>query len=806
MPSTALCVQKGRECRLRTITEHLGKRRLFFEGAMGTMLQEAGLPDGYLPDLWSVENTEAVKSVHRQYLKAGCTILKTNTFGANALKLAPHGYTVAEVVSAAVGIAAEAIAEEKAEAFIALDIGPTGKLLKPLGDLYFEDAVELFKDMVKVGAQAGADAILIETMSDSYELKAAVLAAKEASDLPIFCTVVFDEHGQLLTGADIVGVTAMLEGLGVSAVGMNCGLGPQSMLPLVRRLREYCSLPVIVNPNAGLPRSEKGKTVFDVTPQQFAENMRPIAEEAAILGGCCGTTPAHLKAMIDVCKAVDMPVTHSYERLLVSSYATVNEIGSIPTVIGERINPTGKKRFKQALLEDDMSYILHEAVDEEEGGAHILDVNVGLPEIDECERLPRVVQELQKVTALPLQLDTSNADAMERALRVYNGKALINSVNGKEESLQAILPLVKHYGGGVIALTLDENGIPSTAEGRLAIARKIVERAEAVGIPRREILVDVLTLPVSADPSAARVTLEALRLVKQELGVKTVLGVSNVSFGLPSREQINAAFLNMAVLSGLDAAIINPKSYTMMQSIASSAALLEKDEHFERYIASNGDSKSSAVSSAPLSEVSLKEAVIKDLSSDAAKLTEAELEQGSEPLHIIDEQLVPALDYVGQGFEEGRVFLPQLLMSAEAAKAAFEVLKSSLSSTEATSDARTVVIATVEGDIHDIGKNIVKVMLENYQFRVVDLGKDVPAQTIVDAAVREHADIVGLSALMTTTVPAMEQTIRLLRQQAPFVKVLVGGAVLTEDYAVRIGADAYAKDAMAAVQYAKSLG
>ncbi len=789
---------------MKKLTDRIGHELLFFDGAMGTMLQAQGLPEGTAPDAWNILNPSAVETVHRQYLQAGCHILKTNTFGANALKLKPYGYTVTAVVSTAVSLAKQAIAAEKAEAYVALDIGPTGKLLEPLGDLAFESAVSLFAEMVKVGVAAGADCILIETMSDSYELKAAVLAAKENSDLPIFCTVVFDENAKLLTGADIAATVALLEGLGVTALGVNCGRGPEAMLPLVEELRACCSLPLIVNPNAGLPRMCDGKTVFDVEPEAFARSMAPIVAMASFVGGCCGTTPAHLAALVDGYRDAKPSAVPHYDTLTVSSFAKSVTIGAEPVIIGERINPTGKKRFRQALIENDMDYLLREAIAQEESGAHILDVNVGIPDIDEAERLPAAIQALQQVTALPLQLDTADPVAMEKALRLYNGKPLINSVNGKEESLQAVLPLVKKYGGGVVALTLDEDGIPSTAQGRLAIAKRIVERAEALGIDRRNILVDVLTLPVSADDNAAKVTLEALQLVKKELRVKTVLGVSNVSFGLPSRETVNAAFYTMALQAGLDAGIINPNVEAMTKAYDSFTALMGYDSHCERYIARFSTESVSSSTSTGMS-LTLKEAVIKGLGDQAASLSQQALNDILEPLAIINEQLVPALDHVGRGFENGSLFLPQLLMSAQAAKAAFDVIKSSMSTQTEAAERDLVVLATVKGDIHDIGKNIVKVLLENYQFRVLDLGKDVSPETIVDTVLQTGARLVGLSALMTTTVPAMEETIRQLRAACPSCSVMVGGAVMTQEYADRIGADFYGKDAMASVAYAKSV-
>ena len=783
------------------LNELLNKKMLFADGAMGTMLQADGLPEGYPPDLWVLENPDAVERIHASYINAGCNIITTNTFGANRLKLKKYGVSVSEVAEKAVGIAKKAIEKSgRTDVFTAIDIGPTGKLLSPLGDLDFEDAVSCFSETIKAGAEAGADLVLIETMSDTYEIKAAVLAAKESCNLPVICTMVFSENGKLLTGGDLNTACAMLEGLGVDAIGFNCGLGPKAMIPLVKELKNIASVPIIVSPNAGLPKTENGKTYFDVSPSEFADEMLEISEYASIMGGCCGTTPEHIGAMINVCKDVIPSECEEHNDLRVTSYSQCVSIGSKPVIIGERINPTGKKLFKQALRDGDTDYILKEAVSQEEKGAHILDVNVGLPEINEPEVLENAVKSIQCVTRLPLQIDTSDTDAMEKALRIYNGKPLVNSVNGKEESLSSVLPLVKKYGGAVVGLTLDENGIPDTAEGRYEIAERIVSRAEAIGIKRRDIIIDSLTLPVSADGKAAETTLKALKMISEKLNVKTVLGVSNVSFGLPNRANINSAFFALALENGLSAGIVNPCSEDMMRIYYSFCALKGFDLNCEEYI-KNCSGVQTSVSDTK-TEMTLQEAVIKGFSDKAYELADS-MAKNENPLDVINSQLVPALDTVGEGFEKGTVYLPQLLMSAEAAKSAFDALKKYIGKADSTGE--KVIVATVHGDIHDIGKNIVRVLLENYRFEVIDLGKDVPAQAIADAVVSKNIKLVGLSALMTTTVPAMEETIKLLREVAPETKIVVGGAVLTQEYADMIGADFYAKDAMETVRYAQKL-
>ncbi|WP_302497019.1 homocysteine S-methyltransferase family protein [uncultured Flavonifractor sp.] len=790
-----------------TFLDALHSQRLFFDGGTGTLLQAQGLKGGELPETWNLLHPDRISNLHRAYLAAGSNILCTNTFGANALKFPAGGeFDLEELVTAGVRLACEARdADPRPDVFVALDMGPTGKLLKPMGDLDFEDAVALYAQVVKAGAAAGADLVLIETMSDSYEAKAAVLAAKENCDLPVVVTTVYGENGKLLTGGTPASTVALLEGLGVDALGVNCGLGPAQMLPIVKQLLEYASVPLIVNPNAGLPHACDGCTVFDVGPAEFAVHMGAIADLGVqVLGGCCGTTPDHIKAAVEVCR--DKPFTPAVDRVrtLVSSYAQAVEIGPAPVVIGERINPTGKKKFQQALRDHNIEYLLNEAFAQEEAGAQVLDVNVGLPEIDEPALLVEVMESLQAVLPLPLQLDTSDPEAMERAMRRYNGKPMLNSVSGKAESMAALFPLVKKYGGVVVGLALDENGIPPTAEGRLAIAKKICDTAAQYGISRKEIVIDPLTLTISSEPEAAKVTLEAVGRIKKELGVSTILGVSNVSFGLPKRELVNTAFFTMALQQGLDCAILNPNNAAMMGAWRGYQALMGLDPQCGRYIAAYGGQEAPAAPVSSTDGPSLTDCVLRGSKEGAAQAAQAALDSGKAPLDIVDSVLIPALDQVGQGFEKGTLFLPQLLMSAEAAKAAFEVVQNAMSGEDRPSQG-AVVLATVKGDIHDIGKNIVKVLLENYSFAVMDLGRDVAPERIVEAAGQPGVKLVGLSALMTTTVVSMEETIRQLRENCPQVKIVVGGAVLTPAYADQIGADCYAKDAMATVRYAKEI-
>ena len=786
------------------IREELTRRVLIFDGGMGTMLQAAGLPAGREPELWNLERPEAVKDVHRRYLSAGADIVTTNTFGANAVKLS--GRPVEELAAAGVTLARQAVAEHGG-GFVALDLGPTGRLLRPMGDLPFEEAVAAYVPAVRAGAAAGADLVLIETMSDLYEAKAAVLAAKEHCDLPIFVSVVLDEGGRMLTGGDLASAVALLEGLGVDAVGLNCGLGPEQMAALFPELYALTSLPVFIQPNAGLPECVDGCTHFRVGSRDFAAAMAELVRSGLrMAGGCCGTTPEHIRALSDACRDLPALPVASKRRTWVSSYARAVVFGEDPVLIGERINPTGKPRLKEALRAGDMDYVLRLAVEQQEKGAQVLDVNVGLPEVDETALLLRAVEELQSVTDLPLQLDSSSPDALEAAMRRYNGRPLVNSVNGKAESMAALFPLLKKYGGVAIALTLDEDGIPATAEGRLAIARRIVDTAAGYGIPREDLIFDPLALTISADQSAAAVTLETVERITRELGCRTSLGVSNVSFGLPRREVVNAAFLLLALEKGLSAAILNPGSAPMLEALSAFRALRGLDPNCRDYIAAMAGAAAPAPAPAPAAGMDLAAAVERGLKESAVAAARTALDGGKAPMELIDGALIPALDRVGAAFETGKLYLPQLLMSAEAAKAVFELLREALSTGGALPDPKAkVVLATVKGDVHDIGKNIVKVLLENYGYQVVDLGKDVSPRAVADAVVGEHAALCGLSALMTTTVGAMEETIALLRREAPWCRVMAGGAVLTADYARRIGADFYGKDAMSDVRYADSV-
>lgn len=786
-----------------SIKDKIGKERLFFDGAMGTLLQEKGLKAGELPEKWNITNEDIIYNIHKSYIDAGCNILKSNTFGANSLKLNTEEFSVEKVVAKSVEIAKKAALTTDNEAYVALDLGPTGKLLKPYGELAFETAYCLYKEQVTAGARAGADLVLIETMGDTYEIKAAVLAAKENCDLPIIVTMIFDQKGKLLTGADIKTAVFILEGLGIDAIGFNCGFGPQQMLRILPKLKKYTSLPIVINPNAGLPECVNGVTEFNVTPDIFAKDMAELASNGAhILGGCCGTTPKHLKKAIELCKSIPMHPVNKKDITAVTSYSVTAVFGDKPLIVGERINPTGKKKLKSAIVSGDMGYIFSEAISQADAGAHILDVNVGLPEIDEPKVMSETVEAIQGITALPLQIDTSDTIAMEKALRLYNGKAMINSVNGKKESMEAVFPLAKKYGGVVVCLTLDENGIPDSAEGRIKIAEKIIAAAKQYGIEKKDLIIDTLAMTVSTGADNAKITLEALDYVKNILGVNTVLGVSNISFGLPERDIINSAFYTLAMGKGLSAGIINPKSESMMNAYYSYCALNGFDESFKTYI-----SKASAAATVEVKTESagLKTTVIKGLK-EAASQNAKELLATTEPIKIINEYLIPALDIVGQGFENGTIFLPQLLMSADAAKAAFDEIKDYFElSGEVQEKKGKIVIATVKGDIHDIGKNIVKVLLENYGFEVIDLGKDVPPESVVETAMREKVRLVGLSALMTTTVANMEVTINQLHKAYPECKIMVGGAVITEEYSKRIGADFYSKDAMGSVRYAEKI-
>lgn len=793
--------------------EYLKNNIVCLDGGMGTILQSMGLKPGEKPEAWNITQPDIIKAVHKAYFDAGSNVVNTNTFGANTLNFSSA--ELDNIIRHAVENAKNARDESTNtnEKFIALDIGPSGKLLKPYGDFDFEAAVALFAETVKLGVKYGVDLIMIETMNDSYETKAALLAAKENSNLPVIVSNAYGEDGKLMTGASPEAMVAMLEGMGADAVGANCSLGPKQLIPVIERLLSCASVPVILKPNAGLPKTIDGKTVFDVTPADFAEEIALLIKKGVRLaGGCCGTTPEYIKNLAEKIKSIT-PVSIEYKNdTVVSSYTHMIKFGTSPLLIGERINPTGKKRFKQALIENDIDYILNEGLAQQEKGVHILDVNVGLPDIDEKKMLVDCVCELQAIINLPLQIDTSDASAMEAALRRYNGKAMINSVNGKEESMKAIFPLVKKYGGVVVALTLDENGIPSTADERVAVAKRIIKTAEKYGINKKDIVFDTLAMTISADNNAANVTLESMKTIKKELGCHTSLGVSNISFGLPNRDAINGTFFALALENGLSAAIMNPYSADMMKTYYTYRALRGLDENCADYINSADrfiTSSTVATINTALADTDMKSAlqnaIAKGLKEQAGEITK-ELLKVNEPLDIVQNEIIPALDIVGKGFENKTVYLPQLLMSAEAAKCAFEKIKEKLNSSgKKSADKGKFIIATVHGDIHDIGKNIVKLLLENYGFDVTDLGKDVPPQVIVDEAIKQHSPIVGLSALMTTTVPAMEETIKLLKEKAPWCKTVVGGAVLNKEYAEKIGADKYCKDAMEAVRYAEEI-
>ncbi len=819
----------------KNLLEKLGREWLFCDGGTGSVLQSKGLKGGELPETWNLRRPDDIIDLYMGYLEAGSNIFNTNTFGANALKYSAPGELEA-IVKAGVELAKKARirAGREEDAYIALDLGPTGKLLEPLGDLPFEKAVELFGEVVRIGAKAGADLVLIETMTDSYEAKAAVLAAKENCDLPVCITVTFDEKGKLLTGGTVDSTVALLEGLRVDALGVNCGMGPAQMIPIVERLTQVCSVPIIVNPNAGLPRTENGKTVYDMDAEAFSALMEQIAGMGVqVVGGCCGTTPEHIRQTIARVKKLPFRANTAKHRTVVSSFSQAVVIGEKPVIIGERINPTGKKKFKEALRENNIEYILGEGLKQEDDGAHILDVNVGLPEINEADMMETVVTKLQSVLSLPLQIDTTDAEALERGLRLYNGKAMVNSVSGKKESMEVVFPLVKKYGGVLVGLALDEDGIPETAEGRIRVAKKIYEAADYYGVPREDIVIDGLAMTISSDSTSALVTLETLRRVRDELHGHSILGVSNISFGLPQRAVINAYFLTMAMHDGLSCAIINPGNEDMMCAYRSFLALSNLDPQCMGFIeayanapkrgflvpgaapaagsgagavggaagSSSGAGKS--VGAGAASAMSLRESVERGMAQRAAEATREGL-QTKDGMTLINEELIPALDKVGKAFEKGTAFLPQLLMSAEAAQAAFAVVKESMQGQEQEVKGR-VILATVKGDIHDIGKNIVKVMLENYGFEVIDLGKDVPAEVVVKTAIEENIQLVGLSALMTTTVVNMEEIIKELHTHKPDTKIVVGGAVMTQEYADAIGADCYAKDAMATVHYAEEV-
>ncbi len=801
----------------KKITELIQERRVYFDGGTGSMIQSMGLMPGEEPATWNLEHPDRIASIYRQYYEAGCDVVSTNTFGINRTKFDNYE----ELVQAAVRICREEADKFEEDKYVALDVGPLGQLLEPLGKLPFEEAVAIYSDTIRAAKGAGADVIIIETMNDAHETKAAVLAAKENSDLPIIVSNVFDSTGRMMTGGTPGAMAALLEGLRVDAVGMNCSLGPDHMVKMVEEYMNYTSLPLIVMPNAGLPKVVDGETVYSFGPEIFSDYMVEIAEKGGcILGGCCGTTPEHIRQTIKKTKDLPYRLPEKKDLTVVSSYTHHLEIGEDPVLIGERINPTGKKKLKEALRSGDMDYILNEGLKQEDAGAQALDVNVGLPEIDEPAMIYEAVKALQAVTDLPLQIDTSDPVALEKAMRIYNGKPLVNSVNGKQVVMDQVFPLVKKYGGAVVALTIGEEGIPEDAAGRLQIALHIIDEAKKYGIDQKDIIVDPLAMAISSAQDSARVALEVIRELKKR-GIRTIMGVSNISFGLPKRDLINSAFFVGAMNAGLSCAIMNPFSVPMMDAWHAFRALNCNDSNCLDYIgyaenraepipAAAAAGSASAVSSgetrnvkdpsaAPQSD--LKQAIVSGMTDRASRLTE-ELLQTAAPLDIINGHIVPALDEIGKAFESGKVYLPQLLMSADAASGAFEKVKEKLPASD-SDRGRMVILATVQGDVHDIGKNIVKVLLQSYGFYVLDLGKDVAPEKIRDTALETGCKLVGLSALMTTTVPAMEETIRLIRETDPSIKVMVGGAVLTQEYADKIGADRYSPDAMDAVRYAE---
>ncbi len=816
--------------------EFLRDNFVILDGGMGSLLQKRGLKPGEKPETFNILHPEIIIDIHKAYFDAGSNVVYANTFGANPFTF-PDDDELQTIIEAAIKNAREAARlsdEGSAESalrpkFVSLDIGSMGQLLKPYGQLEFEDAVAAFAKVVRFGSKAGADLVSIETMNDCLETKAALLAVKENCDLPVIVTDAFDENGQLMTGATPSAMTAMLEGMGADAIGTNCSLGPFQLRGVIAEFLEKASVPVIFKPNAGLPRVEGGETVYDVMPDEFAaEVVRQMEAGVRVVGGCCGTTPEYIGKVYDLMKSKSLapqPVTDK-NLSVVSSYTHAVYFDKDPILIGERINPTGKKRFKQALIEHDMDYILNEGLRQADENVHILDVNVGIPDIDEPALLTETVRELQAVTDLPLQLDTSDPVAMESALRAYNGKAMINSVNGKEEVMSAIFPLVKKYGGFVVALTLDESGIPDTVEERINIAKNIIKTAEGYGISKKDLIFDPLCMTISADTSAALTTLECVRILRNELGVHTSLGISNVSFGLPKRNMITSGMFAAALERGLSAAIMNPFAPEMMTAYHSYRALHNLDSNCMDFIsfAEGYDEKYGTVQANVSSTATVKDttgnqadmtelmtAIVKGLKDQASKITDQMTGEGKDPLDIVSAEVIPALNIVGEGFEAKRIYLPQLLMSAEAAKEAFGVIKAKLEAAKDKGSVKSknsdckIVIATVKGDVHDIGKNIVKLLLENYGFDVTDLGKDVAPEEVLAAVTDLHADVCGLSALMTTTVPAMEETIKLIHEKAKWCKVMVGGAVLTQEYADKIGADAYSKDAMGSVRYVESL-
>ena len=774
---------------------------LILDGAMGTVLQQRGLPPGGKPELLNFTRPDLLRAIYREYIQAGSQILCANTFGANAPKLAGTGYTVEDVVSAAIAVAREAAAGTGVK--VSLDLGPLGELLEPLGTLPFEKAYDYFKEVAMAGERAGADLVSIETMTDLYEAKAALLAVKENTSLPVLVTMSFEQTGRTFTGCTIPSMARTLEGLGADAVGLNCSLGPDLLLPLLQELCRNTRLPVIAKPNAGLPDPATG--AYGMGPAEFAAALLPCLEAGVtIFGGCCGTSPEYIRALVKALEGkIPAPRTYRSTGFVCSAMAPCFLDGV--RVIGERINPTGKKRLQQALLEQDLDYVLDLAVQQEDAGADILDVNVGYPGVDEAALLPTVVKKLQSAVPLPLQLDSTDPAALEAALRVYNGKAAVNSVNGEPSVLERILPIVKKYGASVVGLCLDEKGIPPTAGGRVAIAKRILDAALSYGIPAEDVWIDCLTLTVSAQQDQAAQTLRAVRMVREELGLQVVLGVSNISFGLPNRGAVTQSFLTQALAAGLTLPILNPNQREMMDAVAAFKVLSGEDLGCRAYIARSADAAPLSTASGTAPSLTLEEAVARGLEGDAGRLAREALQTQNE-LSLVEGRLIPALDRVGADYEAGRAFLPQLLSAAQAAQAVFEAVKTSIAEKGGTPVKKgRFVIATVKGDIHDIGKNIVRTVMENYGYEAVDLGRDVPPQVILDTVREQDIRLVGLSALMTTTLPAMEAAIQMLHTLEHPPAIFVGGAVVTPDFAARMGADHYAKDARQSVEIARKV-
>ncbi len=774
---------------------------VFLDGGMGTMLQARGLPVGVLPELWNLTHPEIVAEIQREYVRAGSRVLYANTFGANRHKVGKSGHSPAELIAG--GIRAARMAAEGTDTRVALDIGPIGQLLEPLGTLSFDEAYDIYREMVVSGEEAGADLVVFETMSDLYEVKAAVLAAKENTHLPVWVTMTFEATARTFVGVTVPAMALTLTGLGVDALGFNCSLGPKELLPMVEELRRWTDLPLILKPNAGLPDPATGE--YTITPEEFASELRPAADlGVTILGGCCGTTPDFIAALVAAMEGAAPKPRPAADRHGVCSATCTAALDGV-RVIGERINPTGKKRFQQALREGDMGYILERGMEQQDAGADILDVNVGLPGIDEPKMMTRVVKSLQAVVDLPLQIDSSDPAAIEAGLRAVSGKAIVNSVNGNREVLEAILPLCKKYGAAVVGLAMDHRGIPQTAEARIAIARRILDAALEFGIPKEDVFIDCLTLTVSAQQDQAAETLKAVRYVTEELGLHTVLGVSNISFGLPAREHITVSFLTQAMYAGLDLPIVNPNQKAIMDAVTAFRVLSGQDRDSAAYIERFANAAAPAAAAQTSGRMTIETAIARGLKEETAALTRQALETMTE-LDVVNRQLIPALDLVGDRYEKQEIFLPQLINAANAACEGFEVIKTRIAQKGAGSVSKgKIVVATVEGDIHDIGKNIVKVVLENYGYTVVDLGRDVPVETVVEAVIREDVRLVGLSALMTTTVVSMARTIEAIRKSGHDCKIWVGGAVLTPEYAAEIGADYYAKDAKQSVDIARKV-